>query len=133
MGTSFNHFISLYHFSCDCQNSDRLARFCSNNLVGDLPHDIYAFKSSCLRIHHHLSGNKESKKHTGFSAYYNIIRDSQSVQFATKCKRYDWELCAYCVFMTNCSSFKCLITFSSAMKLNFPHINRNLKGDFCHF
>ena len=70
-----------------CLNLVRLVRFCSNNLVGSLPHDIYAYNTRCMRIHLHSSRTDSSKK-TGFVARYSIMSVNSPVNSVSVCRMY---------------------------------------------
>ena len=71
-------------FSCGSYRT-RLARFCSNNMASQLPHDIYTTQR-CLEIRM-SSSSSTSDKDTGFSADYKVYSGSASI--ATSCRRFD--------------------------------------------
>jgi len=81
-----NDYIEVYKADSDCRKLEKLVRFCSNNLVGHLPHDVYAYNARCLKIHLH-SSSKDSSKDTGFVAGYSLISGNIPVTSTTVCKR----------------------------------------------
>ena len=97
-------------FSCGSYRT-RLARFCSNNMASQLPHDIYTTQR-CLEIRM-SSSSSTSDKDTGFSADYKVYSGSASI--ATSCRRFVSTFFFLILVEIKQKSF-CLYLLSAALK-----------------
>ncbi|XP_066913559.1 uncharacterized protein [Clytia hemisphaerica] len=75
-----NDFVEVYS---GCESPVKLVRFCSNNMIGDLPHDIYT-NQNCLKIRLHAS-EKNSTRQTGFVASFEVFSTGYA-NVATQCR-----------------------------------------------